>query len=211
MQRERKRKATEGGYKYVSDDMRKFLLDSINDNPKMTLKEAAKNAGIKYSTAKTIKRVYLIEKRITKKPNPRRSKLKLRKAAKKKKIFLVHHLTCPSTSYEIQKDSDSNVESVVKRKGKSSKKKLVKHRILRFKTSREKRKNLGLAQAKIEELRSNLKGREVFVKEFVEIYELYIYKGVLEFEIIRNHFDINYLELLLKYYYSVTSPLSVVS
>ncbi len=165
MQRDRKRKATEGGYTYVSDDMRKVLLDLIHDNPKMTLKDAAKHSGIKYSTAKTIKRVYQKEKRMTKKPNPRRSKVKFKKIAKKKKIFLVHHLTCSSTICEIQRDSDSKEEKIERKKGKNKRKRSKKARKIKFKTLREKKINLSLQTPKPEGKKSDRKEKEISIND----------------------------------------------
>ncbi len=199
MQRDRKRKATEGGYTYVSDDMRKALLDLINHNPKMTLKDAAKHSGIKYSTAKTIKRVYLKEKRMTKKPNPRRSKVKLRKIAKRKKIFLVHHLTCYSTVYEIQRDSESKEEKVGRKMCKNKKKRSKNARNLKFKTLREKKINFPSQAPKSEEKKSDTKEREICSKDILKIYELLFEKGVLESQISRNQIDLMTLNLTVKY------------
>lgn len=93
MRKDRKRKPTEGGYQYVTDLKRRQLIELVYNDDGMTLKQAAKQLGIKYSTAKTIKRVFEIEKRVTKLPNPRRSKVKRRHLLKnKQQIFVVAHL-----------------------------------------------------------------------------------------------------------------------
>lgn len=203
MQRERKRRATEGGYTYVSDELRQILLDMIKENPDLTLKEAARSLGIKYSTAKTIKRVYLTEKRSTKKPNPRRSKTKKKKIAQRKKIFLVHHLTNTSTYFDNQKESEAREEEFVKRKEKNLLRSLSKKQKI-FKVKSKKSKTVApLPQEKIYEKPKEITEREsICIRDIYEFYELHVKKRSLELEISRNDFHLSQIDLILRYYYS---------
>ena len=88
MNRSRIRKATFGGYQFIDNENRVSFLKLIIED-KMSVTDAAKSIGIKYSTAKSIKRIFDLEKRMTRKDNFRRSLKTIREITMKKKYLRI--------------------------------------------------------------------------------------------------------------------------
>ena len=189
MNRSRIRKATFGGYQFIDNENRVSFLKLIIED-KMTVTDAAKSIGIKYSTAKSIKRIFDLEKRMTRKDNFRRSLKTIRERNfKRKKIFKVFHSKCLSKE---TKWKNNNEEKILTNSLESTK------NLTNFSNNSENPSNTSSPIIKSQENTQFMNEDVEKIKSLFQFFELYSKKRILDMKITRN-------EIIMENYKSLIS------